>query len=84
MKKLVRGAARGVGVGWAGLMLALAAPAAGLAKPGENAADAIAEVKAGGDRVRRENRAGAPVSEGYMVWVMPGPTINDSVYEYGQ
>ena len=50
----------------------------------DNAAEAIAELKFGGDRVIVENRSGAPLSEADIVSVIPGPTINDTVYENDQ
>ena len=84
MKKLVMSAATTVGAGLSALMLGLAAPAAALPNPGDNAADAIAELKSGGDRVIVENRSGAPLSEASIVSVLPGPTIDDTVYDYGQ
>ena len=84
MKKLVTSAATAVGAGMSALMLGLAAPAAALPNPGDDAAEAIAELKSGGDRVILENRSGAPLSEAEIVSVIPGPMIDDTVYEYGQ
>lgn len=66
------------------MVLGLAAPAAALPVAGDNAADAIAELKSGGDRVIMENRSGAPLSEADIVSVISGPEIQDTVYENDQ
>jgi len=83
-KKFITAGATAVGAGLSALVLGLAAPAAALPNPGDNAAEAIAELKSGGDRVIVENRSGAPLSEADIVSVIPGPTINDTVYENDQ
>lgn len=83
-KKFITAGATAVGAGLSALVLGLAAPAAALPNPGDNAADAIAELKSGQDRVIVDNRSGAPLSEAEIVSVIPGPRIQDTVYQDSQ
>lgn len=83
-KTFITAGATAVGAGLSALVLGLAAPAAALPVAGDNAAEAIAELKSGEDRVIVDNRSGAPLSEAEIVSVIPGPEIQDTVYQYGQ
>ena len=83
-KKFGTVAATTAGAALTAAMLGLAAPAAALPVPGDNAADAVDELNSGGDRAIVDNLSGAPLAQAEVVSVIEGPTIRDTVYEYGQ
>ena len=61
------------------LAVSLSVPAAAEPVPGDNAAEAVAELKSGGNRVYVENVNDVPLAEAQVVSILPGPDIRDTV-----
>ncbi len=57
----------------------LATPAVAEPVVGDNAADAVAELKGGGNRVYVENLSDAPLAEAQVVAITPGPDIRETI-----
>lgn len=69
----------GIASGLTAVAWVLPVSAAAEPVPGDNAADAVAELKGGGNRVYVENLSDVPLNDAQVVSITPGPDIRETI-----